>query len=198
MSKPHIVAIPYPAQGHVIPLIELSQCLVNHGFKVTFVNTEFNHKRVMNARADKSHGKNDQINQVPISDGLELWEDRNDLGKLSEAIQRVMPVKLEELIEKINKGEGDKVTCVIVDESCGWALEVARKMQIRRVVAFWPASAAALEVQFCIPKFIQEGIIQKDGQSFFFTNLPISCKYVIYYFWILSLPNFLIQFYKLW
>nr|XP_004306080.2 PREDICTED: UDP-glycosyltransferase 83A1-like [Fragaria vesca subsp. vesca] len=163
MSKPHIVAIPYPAQGHVIPLMELSQCLVNHGFKVTFVNTEFNHKRVMNARDDESHIRNDQINQVPISDGLELWEDRNDLGKLSEAIQRVMPMKLEELIEKINQEEGDKVTCVIADESCGWALEVARKMQIRRVVAFWPASAAALEVIFSIPKFIQEGIIHKDG-----------------------------------
>ncbi|KAL6135526.1 hypothetical protein ACLB2K_067753 [Fragaria x ananassa] len=93
----------------------------------------------------------------------ELWEDRNDLGKLSEAIQRVMPMKLEELIEKINQEEGDKVTCVIADESCGWALEVARKIQIRRVVAFWPASAAALEVIFSIPKFIQEGIIHKDG-----------------------------------
>lgn len=54
MSKPHIVAIPYPAQGHVIPLLEFSQCLVNHGFKVTFVNTEHNDKRVMNALADES------------------------------------------------------------------------------------------------------------------------------------------------
>lgn len=65
---------------------------------------------------------------------FEPWEDRNDIDKLCEAILRVMPVKLEELIEKINQSEGENVTCVIADGSCGWALEVARKMKIKRVV----------------------------------------------------------------
>ncbi|XP_040370239.1 UDP-glycosyltransferase 83A1 [Rosa chinensis] len=123
MCKPHIIAIPYPAQGHVIPLMELSQCLVNEGFK-----------------------------------------DRNELGQLCEAILRVMPGKLEELIEKIKEEEGDKVACIIADESNGWALEVAEKMQIKKV-AFWPASAALLALEFCIPKLIQEGIIDDDGSA---------------------------------
>ncbi|PQQ13408.1 UDP-glycosyltransferase 83A1-like [Prunus yedoensis var. nudiflora] len=161
MSNPHIVAVPFPAQGHVIPLMELSQCLVNHGFTVTFVNTDYNHKRVVNALADESQFT-DRIHLVSLPDGLEPWEDRNELGQLCEAIQRVMPGKLEELIEKINKGKGDKVTCVIADESSGWALEVAEKLNIRRV-AFWPAAAALLALQFSFPKLIHEGIINDDG-----------------------------------
>ncbi|KAL6287755.1 hypothetical protein ACE6H2_012145 [Prunus campanulata] len=160
MSNTHIIAVPFPAQGHVIPLMELSQCLVNHGFTVTFVNTDYNHKRVVNALADESQFT-DRIHLVSLPDGLEPWEDRNELGQLCEAIQRVMPGKLEELIEKINKGKGDKVTCVIADESSGWALEVAEKLNIRRV-AFWPAAAALLALQFSIPKLIHEGIINDD------------------------------------
>lgn len=167
MSKPHIIAIPYPAQGHVIPLMELSQCLVNHGFKVTFVNTDFNHKRVMNALADETHLRDDQIRLVSIPDGLEPWEDRNELGQLCEAILRVMPGKLEELIEKIKEEEGDKVACIIADESNGWALQVAEKMQIKKV-AFWPASAALLALEFCIPKLIHQGIIDDDGELFLY------------------------------
>ncbi|XP_034209506.1 UDP-glycosyltransferase 83A1-like [Prunus dulcis] len=161
MSNTHIIAVPFPAQGHVIPLMELSQCLVNHGFTVTFVNTEYNHKRVVNALADESQFT-DRIHLVSLPDGLEPWEDRNELGQLCEAIQRIMPGKLEELIEKINEGKGDKVTCVIADESSGWALEVAEKQNIRRV-AFWPAAAALLALQFSIPKLIHEGIINDDG-----------------------------------
>ncbi|XP_031268588.1 UDP-glycosyltransferase 83A1-like [Pistacia vera] len=33
MSRPQILAVAYPAQGHVIPLLELSQCLARHGFR---------------------------------------------------------------------------------------------------------------------------------------------------------------------
>ncbi|KAM1058957.1 hypothetical protein PS1_024114 [Malus domestica] len=73
-----------------------------------------------------------------------------------------MPGKLEELIEKINEEESDKVTCVLADESSGWALDVAVKMKIRRV-ALLPASAAALALSFNIPKLIHEGIINDEG-----------------------------------
>ncbi|KAM2014881.1 UDP-glycosyltransferase 83A1-like [Malus sylvestris] len=164
MNSPHILVIPAPAQGHVIPMMELSQCLVNHGFKVTFVNTDFNHNRVTNSSGDdQSHIRRDCIDLVSIPDGLEPGQDRNDLGKLSEAARRVMPGKLEELIEKINnRGEGDKITCVIADQTIGWALEIAVKMKTK-VVAFWPASAAVLALKFSIPKLIDEGIIDNDG-----------------------------------
>ncbi|GAY69519.1 hypothetical protein CUMW_288350, partial [Citrus unshiu] len=102
MSRPHVLVMPAPAQGHVIPLLEFSQCLAKHGFRVTFVNTDYDHKRVV----ESLEGKNDlgeQIRLVSIPDGMEPWEDRNDLGKLTEKFLQVMPGKLEELIEEINR-----------------------------------------------------------------------------------------------
>ncbi|GFZ19246.1 UDP-Glycosyltransferase superfamily protein [Actinidia rufa] len=161
MGKPHVLAIPYPAQGHVIPLLELAQWLVKHGFKVTFVNTDFNHERVLNAFSGEDD-VGDQIHLVSIPDGLGSQEDRNDLVKLTESIFQVMPGKLEELIEKINGSDDNMITCLVADENMGWALEVAQKMQISRA-AFWPASAALLALAFSIPQLIDKEIIEHDG-----------------------------------
>ncbi|XP_044468947.1 UDP-glycosyltransferase 83A1-like [Mangifera indica] len=160
MSRPHILAIPFPAQGHVIPLLELSLCLVNHGFSVTFVNTDHTHNRVINALQENSLG--DGIHLVSVPDGMEPDDDRNDLGKLCAVMPQVMPGKLEELIEDINRIEEEKLVCVIADGSTGFALEVAEKMKIKKA-AFWPASAAALASFYSIPKLIEDGIMDTDG-----------------------------------
>lgn len=139
MGKPHVVAIIYPAQGHVIPLLELVQRLVKLGFKVTFVNTDFNHKRVIKAFS-KNDNIEDLINLVSIPDGLEDGENRNDIGKLGQAILQVMPGKLEELIEMELRMM--KSPALSLMRTCmGWA--VAEKMGIRRAT-FWCATAAVL------------------------------------------------------
>lgn len=164
MSIPHVLAVPFPAQGHVIPLMELVQHFVKKGFKVTFVNTDFNHKRVINALLEKDRNVGDMIHMVSLPDGLDPGEDRNDIGKLSEAVPRVMPEKLEKLIKNINATDNNKITCLVADENMGWALKVAEKMGIRRV-AFWPASAAVLGSIFSIPKLIKDGIINNDGMT---------------------------------
>ncbi|KAK3032568.1 hypothetical protein RJ639_036807 [Escallonia herrerae] len=161
MGNPHVLVIPYPAQGHVLPLMELAQCLAKHGFKITFVNTENTHKRVVDALEGKDT-LGGQFSLVSISDGLEPGE-RHVPGKLSAAIFRVMPGKIEELIqESTNKSEDDKITCIIADQSFGWAMEVGVKMGIQRV-AFHPAAAAILALGFSIPKLIDDGIINNDG-----------------------------------
>ncbi|KAL3525859.1 hypothetical protein ACH5RR_014231 [Cinchona calisaya] len=158
----HILIIPFPAQGHVIPLMELANCLVKYNLRITFVNTENTHKRVLNALADKDL-LDDRIRLVSIPNGLESEEERKNLEKLLEAIFRVMPGKLEELIKEINgSDEEERITCVIADQSLGWALEVAEKMGIRRV-AFLPAAAACLVLGFRIPSLIDDGVINKDG-----------------------------------
>lgn len=164
MGNPHVLAIPYPYQGHVLPLMELSLKLVDHGVKITFVNTEFIHNRVVNAFSEENNVK-ELINLVSIPDGMEPWEDRNDIGKLTESILRVMPGELEQLVKDINQKDVNEITCIIADESLGWALEVAERLKIKRA-AFWPASAAVMALKFSIPKLIQDGVVDNnDGKN---------------------------------
>ncbi|GKF55018.1 hypothetical protein Tco_0165358, partial [Tanacetum coccineum] len=124
MRSNHVLVIPSPSQGHVIPLMDAAQRFARKGLKVTFVNTEHTHKRVINACSQKDY-LSDMIQMVAIPDGMEPWEDRNDIGQLTETMFRVMPDKLEELISNINKTGDDKITCIIADYCMGWISKVA-------------------------------------------------------------------------
>ncbi|KAJ6369894.1 hypothetical protein OIU76_028199 [Salix suchowensis] len=163
MGSPHIVALPYPAQGHVIPLMELSQCLAKQGFKIKFGNTEYNHKRVLKALGKKIC-LGSKICLVSIPDGLEPWEDRNEPGKLTRGVFQVMPGKLQQLINRINMSGEERITGIITDWTMGWSLEVAEKMNIHRAI-FWPASAAILCSMLSISKLVNDGIIDIDGTA---------------------------------
>ncbi|WCJ25603.1 UDP-Glycosyltransferase superfamily protein [Euphorbia peplus] len=159
--RQHILVMAYPAQGHVIPMMELSQCLVKHGFKITFVNTEYNHERVLKSMIDKDY-IDDNINLVSIPDGLEPGEDRNDLSKFVESFFRFVPGKIEELIERVNDEEDEKISCMIVDEGLGWTIEVGKRMGIHGVI-FCSGSAAIHTVLFELQKLIDDGIIDNNG-----------------------------------
>ncbi|GKA76890.1 UDP-glycosyltransferase 83A1-like protein [Tanacetum coccineum] len=157
----HVLLIPYIAQGHVIPLLELAQCLIKHGVKVTFVNTDVNHNIIMKTWLEKEcFGP--LMNMVSIPDGMEAWEDRNNFIRTCEAINEVMPGKLEELIETINKKDDDKISCVIADVGMPWANLVAAKLRIQRAT-FWSAPAAAYATTLSIQRLIDDGIINNDG-----------------------------------
>ena len=66
-------------------------------------DSEFNHKRIMDAFANKVDGP---IRLVSIPDGIEDGENRNDLRMLNEAISQVM---------NINSLEDDKITRLVAD-----------------------------------------------------------------------------------
>ncbi|CAL9749514.1 unnamed protein product [Musa acuminata subsp. burmannicoides] len=162
-SSPHALLLPYPAQGHVIPFMALAHFLVNHGFKVTFVNTEFSHARLVAALADMEQAASGRIELVSIPDGLELEDSgaRSDHGKLMAGLQKAMPPCLEELIRRSGDA-GDQITCMIAFQGMAWALEVAKKMGVR-TAAFWPASAAVLATILSIPELIARGVIDENG-----------------------------------
>jgi hypothetical protein len=165
-SPPHAVVIPYPAQGHVIPLLEVAHALADRGFAVTFVNTEFNHARVVAAGAGLEDGG--RIRFVAVPDGMAPGEDRNQLVRLTMLMEEFMAPQVEELILASSVGggaAGEKITCMVTDYNVGsWALEVARRTGIRSA-AVWPASAAVMATLLSFDKLIEDKIIDaEDGK----------------------------------
>eukprot|EP00250_Pteridium_aquilinum_P025711 c31394_g1_i1 orf=146-382(+) len=49
-SKPHVLMMPYPLQGHITPLMQLSKLLAARGFAITFVTSESNVKKMLKAK----------------------------------------------------------------------------------------------------------------------------------------------------
>ncbi|XP_048138595.1 UDP-glycosyltransferase 83A1-like [Rhodamnia argentea] len=161
----HVLVIPFPAQGHVTPLLKLSHCIADYGAKVTFVNTESIHAQVMAANPGLEVGS-DRIKFVAIPDGLETDEERKDSTKMMASILRVMPGHLQELVEKVKKqsngNEDEQISFMIADLTAGWALEVAERMGIERA-GFWPASVSTLALVLNVPHLIKGGVIDNNG-----------------------------------
>ncbi|KAJ1381932.1 UDP-glucuronosyl/UDP-glucosyltransferase [Sesbania bispinosa] len=168
MSSPTVLVLPYPAQGHVNPLMTFSKKLADNGCKVFFVNTDYNHKRVLvssSSTGEQEGGKQEtdvNIKMVSIPDGLRPEDDRNDFEKLSVSMLNTMPAMLEKLIEDIHSKGQNRINCIIADMSMGWALDVAKKLGINGVL-FWLASAALFAVLHNVPKLIDDGVIDSHG-----------------------------------
>ncbi|KAL0919215.1 hypothetical protein M5K25_011298 [Dendrobium thyrsiflorum] len=166
MSSPHALILPFPVQGHIIPLMELSYCLMERGFHITFINTEFNHERIFAGVVPDQAKFIDGIHFVTIPDGLEPEEDRHSFGRLTTSLIKVMPNFLEELM----RNNAVKFTCFIADIHMAWALSIAKNMGLR-TAAVWPAAAGVLVAMLSIPKLIQDEVIDENDENHQSRNL---------------------------
>jgi hypothetical protein len=159
-AAPHVMVLPFPAQGHVTPLMELSHRLVERGFGVTFVNTELIHALVLEALRPVDGGDGgkelDGIRLVSVPGGLSDGDDRRGLGKFIEAFTQSVPGYMELLIRET------KVKWLVGDVNMGMCFEVARKLGVR-VAAVFPASAACLWTLFQVPRLIEDGFLYENG-----------------------------------
>lgn len=167
-KNPHVLVIPWPAQGHVNPLMEFSVRLIQHGCRVTFLTTEFTHNRVMNAYKEKQStgdggddddDDDDKLRLVSIP-GDEFHDDKNKAG----VIWPFMLGKVEEFIREIIRTDHDGISCAVIDQCIGWGPEMAAKIGIPLAV-FFPGCALWLALELSIPKLIDDGVIDSDGES---------------------------------
>ncbi|CAA2994010.1 UDP-glycosyltransferase 83A1-like [Olea europaea subsp. europaea] len=160
--QPHVLAVPFPAQGHVRPLMKLCRRIASRGIKVTFVNTEHIHAKVVAAMSEEDKRQN-PIQLISIPDGLPPDDDRSPGFELMESVIRTMPGNLRNLIEKINgRSSDEKITCVIADITIGWILDVTQKLGAESVV-FQSAAAAGMAMVLQIPKLIRAGNLDMNG-----------------------------------
>ena len=167
-SSTHAMFIPYPAQGHVLPLLELAHRFADHGFAVTFVNTDHIHGQLVAASPEllAAAGQDDgappesgQVRLVSVSDGFPPDGDRNDLGTLTSALMSSLPAAVEHMIQNGNFG------CMVVDYGLAWVLGVAKKAGMR-TATLWPSCAAVMAAGLDLQELIADGMLDKDGRNY--------------------------------
>ncbi|XP_014515496.1 UDP-glycosyltransferase 83A1-like isoform X1 [Vigna radiata var. radiata] len=160
---PVVLVVPLPAQGHVNLFMILSQKLVENGCRVVFVNTEFDHKRVVSSFGEQQqHSTNQAMRLVSVPDGLGADDDRKDPSKLFDGLQNSMPKALEKLIKDMNLKGDDRISFIVADLFMAWALDVGSKFGIKGAIV-WPASAAIFALLWSFPSFIDDGTMDSDG-----------------------------------
>uniref|UniRef100_A0A803M5N1 Glycosyltransferase n=1 Tax=Chenopodium quinoa TaxID=63459 RepID=A0A803M5N1_CHEQI len=119
--RAHILALPYPIQGHISPVLQFCRRLVSKGVKASLAITK-HISTTINPKPDS------YISLVTISDG---YDDSGIAGAESAAdyfarFEIVGSQALGDLIEE-NVSKHDHITCIVYDPFLPWGLNVAKK-----------------------------------------------------------------------
>ncbi|XP_052621253.1 UDP-glycosyltransferase 85A8-like isoform X2 [Lactuca sativa] len=148
MEKPHAICIPYPAQGHINPMMKLAKLLHFKGFHISFVNTHYNHKRLLRSRGSSSLDGLPDFRFYSIPDGLPPSdvEATQSIPALCESVPKQSFEPFCELISRLKGGEESDVpppTCIISDGCMSFTLKAAQKFGLPEVL-FWTPSACGV------------------------------------------------------
>ncbi|THG03243.1 hypothetical protein TEA_024181 [Camellia sinensis var. sinensis] len=168
-KKPHAVCFPMPFQGHVTPFLKLAELLHHRGFHITFVNSEFNHRRLLESRGPAALDGSPDFRFASIPDGLPPSDDTDATQEpfaLCASSQQNFLGPFRELLAKLNDSSSSGVplvSCLITDGVLTCTLTAAEELGIPSVV-FWTLAACGFLGYKKYPQLIENGLIPlKEG-----------------------------------
>ncbi|WCJ31911.1 UDP-Glycosyltransferase superfamily protein [Euphorbia peplus] len=172
-KKPHAVCVPYPAQGHVTPMLQLAKLLHSRGFHITYVNTEFNHQRRIRAKGPDSVKGLPDFQFETIPDGMPMqseFEATQDVPSLCDSTRKNCLVPFVELLKKLNDSAASDdqvppVSCVISDGVMCFGMKAAQQLNIPQV-QFWTASACSFMCYLEYSDLRRRGLIPHKIEDF--------------------------------
>ncbi|WMV42591.1 hypothetical protein MTR67_035976 [Solanum verrucosum] len=146
LSKPHAVCIPFPAQGHINPMLKLAKLLHIRGFHITFVNTDFNHQRLLKSRGPNSLVSLPSFRFESIPDGLPPYNEdaTQDSPSLCEASKKSCLVPFRDLVTRLNNNSNfPSISCIVSDAAMSFTQQVSQELGVPNV-GLWTCSACSL------------------------------------------------------
>ncbi|KAG2572496.1 7-deoxyloganetin glucosyltransferase-like [Panicum virgatum] len=132
-DRPHVVCVPFPAQGHVTPMLKLAKVLHCRGFHVTFVNTEYNHRRLLRSRGAGALDGLPGFRFAAIPEGLPPSDvdATQDVPSLCRATMENCLPHFRGLLAELNASpDAPPVTCVVGDDVMSFTMEAAREIGV--------------------------------------------------------------------
>ncbi|KAK2983016.1 hypothetical protein RJ640_012891 [Escallonia rubra] len=163
-AKPHVVCIPFPAQSHIKAMLKLAKLLHNKGLHITFINTEFNHKRFVIAGGPNSLDGLPDFRFETIPDGLPPSDAdaTQDMIALSESVRRTCYAPFLYLCNKL---DNPPVSSIVSDGFMTFTFDAAEVLGIP-VILFWTLSACGF-MGFCqCQALLERGLIPLKDESY--------------------------------
>jgi hypothetical protein len=162
--RPHALLFPFPLQGHIKPFMNLAKILSTRGFYITFVNTEFVQKRLVESGGTTSHDVSLNIRFETVPDGLPPQHERShNITDLAKSMEDNAYIHFHTLMEKLqNLPNVQPVTFIVTDGLLSKTQDIANQYGVPRV-AFWTTSACGFMLYFSMPLLMEEGYIPLKG-----------------------------------
>lgn len=163
---PHVVLLPFPAYGHIKPMLTLAKLFSHAGFRITFVNTEQYHDRLFgntDVTAFYKHFPNFLCTSIP--DGLPPDNPRFGIYIKDWFCSNKPVSKLA--FRQLLMTPGRLPTCIISDSIMSFAIDVAEELNIP-IIAFRAYSAYCFWSDFHFSKLAEEGELPVTGRFLFF------------------------------
>ncbi|KAJ0734216.1 putative 7-deoxyloganetin glucosyltransferase [Helianthus annuus] len=168
MEKPHAICIPFPAQGHINPMMKFAKLLHLKGFHISFVNTHFNHKRWLRSQGPSALDGLPDFRFYSIPDGLPP-SDADSTQSIPDLCESLPKHSLEPFCELITrlKGASDvpPVSCIVLDGVISFTIKAAEKFGLPSVV-FWTTSACGLLAYSHYRDLVQKGYTPLKDMSY--------------------------------
>ena len=136
--QPHVVIFPFMAQGHTLPLLDLSKALSHRQIKVTIITTQSNAISISQCLSDSPHISLAQIPFPLIPNLPKGCENTTQLPSMEFFLPFLIATKqLQEPFEQVlhNMSLTDSLPiCVISDFFLGWTLSSCQAYGIPRLV----------------------------------------------------------------
>ncbi|CAH2064250.1 unnamed protein product [Thlaspi arvense] len=137
----HFILIPLMAQGHLIPMVDISKILARQGNIITIISTPQNASRFANTveRARSESGLDINIVEFPIAykefglpqncETLDTLPSKTLLRRFYDAVN-----KLQEPLETFLEQQEIPPSCIISDKCLFWTSKTAKRFKIPRIV----------------------------------------------------------------
>ncbi|XVE99681.1 hypothetical protein REPUB_Repub03eG0221200 [Reevesia pubescens] len=160
---PHVLVFPLPIQGHINSMVKLAELLALTGFKVTFLNSEHNHERLIKYTNITDHfARYPGFEFKTIPDGLP--DDHPRSGNWFLEMFDAMEMKTKPSLRKILLKISPPVDCIIEDGFLGFALDVAKEFGIPNIY-FRTSSPNSFWAYYSIPDIIEAGELPIRGSE---------------------------------
>ncbi|XP_075084419.1 7-deoxyloganetic acid glucosyltransferase-like isoform X2 [Nicotiana tabacum] len=157
----HVLIFPFPVQGHVNCMLKLAQLLCREGLHVTFLNSDFIHRRLLSyTNIHLSYKQYPNLYFETIPDGLPDDHPRTGdrVVDLFNSIDTVTKPRFMEMLiaRRFSILDRPPLTCIIADGIMCFTIDIGRELNIPTIL-FRTISASCFWAFFCLPRLIEAG-----------------------------------------
>lgn len=166
-TKTHVVCIPAPLQGHINPMLKLAKILHSRGFIITFVNTEFNHQRLLRSQGSDALRNSSSFRFETIPDGLpppKNLDASQDIPSLAQSVEETCLDPFKNLLTKVSASYSP-VTCIVSDFLMGFTHAAATEFGIPEIL-LWTSGAGSLICYDQYQNLLEKGLMPLKDSSF--------------------------------